>query len=270
MGVMYGYNKLDLIDAFGTDSNTLILGDSHLQKALDPKYFYKARNISQTSEPYVITFLKLKRFFNRHPKVDTVLLGFSYNNLSSYNDYKLSNSRWSHEMFKRYYSLIKYPELSKMVPVDYHGLIKTKFKELCLFPHFKENWEGDYTNFEYSNVKNAERQIRIHFFHNKKQADISKVSLKYLDSIVNFTIKNRIKLFLVSTPLHPSYLKRVPKEFKNAFLKEKSKLAKRGIITLDYSQMQYDDSLFLDSHHLNEYGSSRFSLQLSNDLKNLQ
>ena len=55
---------------------TVIMGDSHTMTSLDPEKFNSADNISQTAEPYFVTYFKLKQIL-KYKRVDTVLLGFS-------------------------------------------------------------------------------------------------------------------------------------------------------------------------------------------------
>ena len=68
--------------------NILIVGDSHTQRGINPKYFYSANNISQATEPYFLSFWKIKKYLN-YNSVDTIILGCSHHNFSRFNDYKL-------------------------------------------------------------------------------------------------------------------------------------------------------------------------------------
>ena len=71
-------------------SSTLIMGDSRTQYSLDPHLFPSANNISQTAEPYFLTYWKLKALIDLH-EIDTVILGFAHQNISAFNDRKLSD-----------------------------------------------------------------------------------------------------------------------------------------------------------------------------------
>ena len=56
--------------------NTLIVGDSGLGASLNPKMLNSTQNICQNSEPYYITYLKLKYIIEKNVKPDTIILGF--------------------------------------------------------------------------------------------------------------------------------------------------------------------------------------------------
>ena len=82
------------------NANTLIIGDSHPQTAINPKLLNNAENLSQSAEPYLITYFKLKKLLDTN-KINTVILGYSYHNLSAFNDKKFIDSKWSKKMFQR-------------------------------------------------------------------------------------------------------------------------------------------------------------------------
>jgi len=44
------------------NTKTLIIGDSHPQKSINPEYLSQAKNISQTGEPLILTYWKLKKY----------------------------------------------------------------------------------------------------------------------------------------------------------------------------------------------------------------
>jgi hypothetical protein len=59
----------------------LILGDSHPEGSLITGLFGSAQNISQTSEPYVVTYWKLRKILDTY-KPDTLIVGFAPHNIS--------------------------------------------------------------------------------------------------------------------------------------------------------------------------------------------
>ena len=56
--------------------DTLIVGDSGLGASLNPKKLYSTQNICQNSEPYYITYFKLKFLLEKNVKPDTIILGW--------------------------------------------------------------------------------------------------------------------------------------------------------------------------------------------------
>ena len=104
----------------------LIAGDSHPQKSLNPALFSDARNISQSAEPYVLTFWKLKNLFKANAP-DTLIIGFSPHNISQFNDLKFSERKWSSELFRRSYPIQEFRRISTQIPIDY-----TTYYRVCL------------------------------------------------------------------------------------------------------------------------------------------
>lgn len=247
--------------------NTLIIGDSHTARSINPKLFASARNISQTAEPYYITFWKLQAVFENN-KIDTLILGFSHHNISGFNDKKLSNRIWSSEMFRRTYAIESMDALNENI-IDYQEFYKIYFKNMCLYPQkTHHNWVGSYQNFNSSSVSNSEKSIKRHFFYRKKNAGISETSINYLDSIVNFCIANNIELVLVGSPVHAEYFGRIPDNFINRYKLEKKRLRSQGIPVLDFTNHYYRDSYFLDPDHLNTKGANAHTKRILELLKN--
>ena len=67
-------------------SDTLILAD-RIRASLNPSMLNSTQNICQNSEPYYITYLKLKFILEKNVKPDTIILGFGNHNISNYNEY---------------------------------------------------------------------------------------------------------------------------------------------------------------------------------------
>lgn len=239
----------------------LIAGDSHTQKALNPKLFLSAVNISQVSEPYYITYWKLKKYLSQH-KVDTVLLGFSYHNLSAFNDGKFSDKVWGSEMLKRIYSL-ETVSLNHDVEINKYELFKVRFRNMCLYPKLNPFYfKGGYSNTTYSNISDSIKASKRHFFISAGEENISKIASEYLDSIVFFCIKKKVQLIAVTTPMNYSYLNKVPFKFIQAYQSEKQELEKRGVVVLDFGHQKYPDNFYFNSDHLNKIGSEKFTEQI--------
>jgi hypothetical protein len=103
---MYAINSIIIKtkDNGWKNCHVLIAGDSHTEKAINPIFFFSAINISQDAEPYYITYWKLLKYLSIHA-TDTIFVGFSYHNLSSFQDKKLSDKVWSEEMLEEFTQL---------------------------------------------------------------------------------------------------------------------------------------------------------------------
>ena len=63
----------------------LFLGDSHITNAVIESIMQNAVKLSQRSEPYYYTYQRLK-FVSNNSKIEKIILGYSYHNISSYYD----------------------------------------------------------------------------------------------------------------------------------------------------------------------------------------
>jgi hypothetical protein len=250
---------------------SVVLGDSHTMTAINPQYFPKTQNIAQTAEPYIVSYLKLKELL-RHNRIDTVMLGFSFQNISSFNDKKLSDPIWSNEMFKRIYGIVSLDELMKFqrVDIDYMNYLRAYINNMLIFPkrnHLTYIGKFSKRRGTLDTVKqHPETAIRRHFFEKEENIGISAQSIAYLDSIITLLNKKDIKLILVSTPIHKSYRKLIPNNFTLSFKSLSEQLIKRDIQVLDYSSYYMPDSCFFDYDHLNILGANEFSKVVSSQL----
>jgi len=242
-------------------TNVLIAGDSHTQCSLNPKLFKSAVNISQSAEPYVITFWKLKYILDNN-KPDVLLLGFGHHNISAFNDIKFKNKIWSSELFRRTYTIQKFRNL-KQIEIDYFGYYKILFKNIFLLPHRKHfNFIGHYSNSTDSNLADLKSAIERHYYNKKNELPVSEISIAYLDSIVQICNKNKINLVLINSPVHKVYYDNIPDIIKDRYNSEKKRLINMEIPVFDYSNMFYEDSLYLNADHINEKGAAKFTLTI--------
>ena len=242
-------------------TNIIIAGDSHPQKSINPKMFNSATSITQTAEPYVSTFWKLK-YLLQDIQIDTLILGFSHHNLSAFNDLKFTNKTWSSEMYNRTYLTENFKLLNSKL-YDINAFYKTYFINMCIYPntkHFK--FMGGYENFDLNKIEDYNKAIKRHYFINEQPAGISETAIAYLDSIANYCNYNKIALILTSSPVHQEYSKRVPEYIVDRYEKEKERLKKQHIQILDFTNAKYKDEYFLNSDHLNAEGSLKFTTQL--------
>lgn len=252
---IYHNEKLDL------HTDTLIAGDSHPQKSINPTYFVNAKNISQTAEPLVLTYWKLKKAFKTSIP-DNLILGFAPHNIAHFNDLKFSDNRWASEMFRRCYPLQEINTLSHKIAVDYMLYYKTIWKQTGFYPKKHHmTYIGSYTNGNESNINDWKATIERHYQHNKNKSVLSDLSINYLDSIVNLIKKKNVKLTLVSSPVHYRYVQKIPNVVMTKYKELMDKYSKTNIV-FDKTNAEYPDSLFLNSDHLNDEGATRFTHEL--------
>lgn len=244
------------------NSSLLIIGDSHPLRSLNPYRFESALNISQFSEPYVITYWKLKKILETN-QVDSILMGFAPHNISAFNDYKFVDSKWSYGMFKKTYPIGNFRKLGQNIELDYNTYYKVLFRETCLYPKNNHiNYIGKYGNTKKSNISNWEAPIKRHFYRDGRDLGISNVAIQYLDSIVVLCKRNEIFLGLVNTPVHNSYIEKIPFTTLNRYNELKSNYIKNNVFVFDKAENNYPDTFFHNPDHTNFYGAERFTNEL--------
>ncbi len=265
------------------DCKILATGDSHLQLAINPQFLEFSKNISQPAEPYYISYWKVKKLLGINKNIDTVLLGFSYHNISACTDKFLINPNHAGEMFERIYPIQELDRL-KSVEIDKATYYKILVRKMCVYPHKSHTgYLGAYLRKSKSDVSNYEVRIKSQFFINmnsgenssskensgEKNIGLSSVYLKYLNRIKDLCKEKQVKLILVTTPLYKEYLSRVPKNIKDEYDRLRTKFTKEGVLILDYSNAFSEDSDFFDCNHLNKNGAEKFTKLIAEKLKSL-
>lgn len=247
-------------------SKVLIMGDSHPQRSLNPKFFSNAVNISQPAEPYIITFWKLKTIL-KSIRPDTIIIGFAPHNISAYNDLKFSQPKWASEMFRRSYLIEEFNLISNEIEVDYYTFYKTYMIQMGMYPKLNHiNFIGSYKNNRESDVTDWEESIKRHYYFDGKQLGVSEVAVSHLDSMISLCKRNEITVVLASHPVHQYYLENIPNSTLQRFTELSNYLSKKAIV-FDKTSDYYPDSLYFNPDHLNEIGSEVFTKELISQLR---
>lgn len=249
------------------DTNVLVIGDSHLQFALNPNLFYSCSNVCQPAEPYVLTYWKLKKLLKDNIP-DTLIIGFGVHNFSAFNDYKYISKEFAQTMFQRSYTIEEFHTLKK-IKINWIEYYKFLFMRMCISP--KENhiyYIGKYENTKKSNLKiqGADGTIKRHYYLNNKRIGISSIALDYLDSILNLCAKKGVKPILVSSPVYKSYFNKIPINHQKKFDEIKRKLTAMGIFVIDKTNVYFPDYSFFQCDHLNEIGAERFTREIIQEI----
>lgn len=250
------------------NTNILIVGDSHTERGIDPGCFNSAFNISQASEPYYISFWKLREMINE-VKFDTIIIGVAPHNFSSFNDRKMLDSFWCNEMFKRVYPLYKLGDY-KQIKINYKKLSDVVFRKMLLIPsqnHYK-SYIGKYTSNIESHINDFNKVISRHYYFQGEIESVSKLEISYLDSILNLCYTNEVQVIAVNTPVTKDYYNRIPLKFIDAYSSIIDSLKKTDIIIFDGIDNNYTNNEFYNSDHLNSIGAQCFTKSLINELRN--
>ena len=251
-------------------SDTLILGDSGLGASLNPSMLNSTQNICQNSEPYYITYLKLKFILENNVKPDTIILGFGNHNISNYNEYKFKDEFWKNRMFNTYYLLANDILNINSLKIDYFNFFLVYCRNMFLIPksnHHKK-FIGEYKELigkkDETNFK--ETINKVYFY---KDYGVSELCISYLDSIVDISKKNNITPILLSSPVPSAYYNSIPLNIKERYHKLKQKFLEDEIHVIDLTKSQYNSDFFYNEDHLNSEGSKIYTEEVKRILSKL-
>ncbi len=247
----------------------LILGDSHTETALNDSIIAHSLNMAQSTEVYLYSFVKLRKFVKKN-KIKKVILSVSTHNIIN------NVEKWYKEdeniSFKlpNYYYLMSVKELFllfKLNPIQflksYYAILYIKGKkvlqlnkntpisslEIGYFRELKGN------NIAKDTLNRIEKTKQLN-------SKISNLQLKYLNKIAQLCTENNIQLIFINTPIFKGDTKENLR-----FLNNYCQNYFSNIKMLNYSSFSLNDTLFYDKDHLNKKGSFIFSDEINTVLK---
>lgn len=265
-----GINSILIKDFLNPDvveATMIIAGDSHLVTSLNPEILDSSINISHTGEPYISTFYKLKEILKLN-KPNLILTGFSFHNISTFNENKLKDPFWATIQIGRIYPVLPL-NAAREYGLNYVEYGKTILKRMGLIPliDHHQRYLGSFQKKEGAlDSSNVEEIIKRHY--GDSESNVSSKSIQYLDSIVNLCLSNEIKLILISTPVHPDYIEKVPKKVNEQFYTIAKELdSYSGVYWMNYLDLSFPEHSYQDHDHLNYNGSEIFSKIVDQDIK---
>lgn len=254
----------------------LVIGDSHLECAINP-YLIDAINICKSSEEPIITYSKLLYLVEKkNIRPQKIIFGLSYHIFSDCGDIKLGNITQyqiarlqSNLLFLDNDTLLKYLDVTKLgiqtqalrhhqnifkTSVQYHDFLYQD--KLTCFRFLGGFYGSPRNNLDEASLTRA---LNNHYGI-ERQAQISHQKIDVLKNILNWSKQNNIEIVFVNAPLHEKYRNSIPVDFKNKVDSVTSHLVKyNGMNYINYSAMTLNDTLYGDFDHINYYGSRIFT-----------
>jgi len=248
-------------------TNSVFMGDSHLEGAIIDSTLPGCQNVALNSESYFYTLQKLKVIIKNNPSVKKVYLGLGYHNLSSYFEPYIFGE-FSAQIGGRYYYLLPANEQWQLWKWNKNKLAAF-LKNLLLsaksvttnnapFPYI-----GGYNNLlVLSNPVDSsiQKRIQMQYYEDNEIKPFSDFNIKYLDSIVDLSREHGLSIVFINTPLATTYKQKVP-EF---YLKKHAELLKKYKLPyIDLSELQLaSGGLIPDGDHVSCKGANELSLYL--------
>lgn len=236
--------------SFKIDSckNILVLGNSIGETSLNPAILSNYANYCQSSENYMLSYLKLKYILRDNQHIDTCLLIYSL-------DADADELLYSDKKVKYFYPLMGKEELSFYAGTRY---LLTNLSIMQYIKSYCGNTQyiyqlGGYMYLERNKLQ-QDIEIRMTTSESKKVKYGNKLQIKYLDKISALCSAHNIELILFQPPVYNSE-KYIDKQKEESL---RNKFA-RGIKFIDYSNFALPDSCFGDITHLNHKGARALS-----------
>ena len=247
IGLGYYLHRPDSLSLPDASRKILILGDSHTECGINDSLFSNSFNFSESSESYLFCYAKLQMLTSGQKTFDTLLLSVNPRSLSAGTHipgvYKFNSTLclldWS--------TLQDY--LDEMPLYMAGRLLRPFWQEPCL--------EGGFLGLPDCKLAKdiASRQGK-----DKNSCITYPLQLTYLQKIVRLCEEKNIRLYFVNVPMYnaghyfnmDNFYQCIDTNF-------------REIPFLDYGDMLFPDSCFMDAGHLNRRGAEIFSRILERD-----
>ena len=270
------YNKINGI-TLDKNINTIICGDSHPQSAVNDTNVKYSLNVSMASQHLIYTYSLIKLLHNRFPSVKNLVIGVSFHSFNEYDSviFDLINRNNQFISFFPILDLQSIQLITSKNPIYFSEKLIEIFKTMLLTILCNDNtfncfeFMGGYYPSRNSNLNKytIEAAIKRHYYNSEGvEQGHSKYQEKYLFLISKFCKDKNIKLIIINTPIHPLYLKNIPKKFKQKYYSTMLKL-KRDATFYDFHSINLNDSCYGDADHLNFYGANFFSTKLDSLLQ---
>ena len=288
----YDISRLDHLFHLDEEVETLIIGDSHLMTALDPDVIKKSINICATNENYIFTYLKLKHFLESNPQINTVVMGFSYHNISKmYGEMYLYHDATEKEIYRRYFILLDESAKSEIKSFRKNFIIsylkydlgfpiqiysdKFVFKWLLRRNPILSDFQfvGGYYNSDVVNVNIRdvkERVKRYYYDDNMVYPGKTMLDIEYLHRILNICEIRGIRIILYNSPVLAVYRNLIPTRNIEDF-----ETVKNEILTkykhaeyINHSDFELEERYFGDGDHVNSKGAKIVSKVIGGIINN--
>lgn len=247
----------------------IYMGDSHIQLAIDDKLIANTVNLSQQSESYKFTYLKIQALLKNNPSINKVYLGFSYHNLASYYD-DFIDGKYSKDICGRFFFIAPYKQKVELLnerSVEFSTFVRCALSYGLKNVFVNESalsFIGLYQN-DFKKVAAIEssmnKRLFFQFYKKNKPSDFSTSNINYFNKIIEFCKLNSVEIILINTPLHPYFKNRIPLKF---IAKYDSIIAEKHLSVLDFSNLVLSDSCFIpDGDHLSAKGAGILSRLLN-------
>jgi hypothetical protein len=242
------------------DGMVYILGNSHPECAINDSLLSgNYANIAQSAEPLFYTVIKARRLLTDHSKIDTMIVEFTNNSLTTVK-WVISDSSLMRN-YKKYFALMNPEEHAFLIEKNPAKFFKTFFS-ITPFEIFsnRKNVDGGYLFLVRNKIEGFDKLANNASIVNH-EAESNTVPNEEYFGFANLLsmIKNYPQTFFIITrmPLHKSYKGLVNEKYYQNCIKQLN--INKNCRYLDFSNYPLNDEDFGDDEHLNYQGARKFT-----------
>jgi hypothetical protein len=272
LSLFFGFYRFH-INKFKLDENIdiIISGDSHTQSSVNDSILNHSVNVSQSSEPYLYSYNIIKFLVKKNPQIKTVILGYSFNNLTESYDGVIYDEEWTKLNYPKYLPMLDAESYRLLISGNAKGILKSapnicsttlnvliKPSVISSYPFLGHFYGSPHSNMNDSTIKKA---IFRHYMKNSGEQEFSDIQGEYLRKIVQFCNSRQIRIILLNTPVNKRYYDKIPAKFISKYYSMANELKQQAVL-FDLHDYHLADSCFGDGDHLNIFGAEILSKKL--------
>lgn len=255
----------------------IVFGDSKPESAFNDDLIENTINLSNSGEAYFYTYLKARKFVSNNSQIEAVFIEFSNNSIEQIAESAIWDDVYLPIRLPTYLPHMNYDEIKLIWEKNRSGFLNNLPKSILRniyrnYKHIlfnekgfiKENRFGGYLFLTRNKTDSILSEMSEKRELENSSVQLANSNLTYLSKLINYCHREKVKVYLIRTPLHSKVTNsHNEKLFQEILSKEYAEIE-----FLDFSKFPLSNSEFGDLSHLNFKGAEKFSHWFNNLLKN--
>jgi hypothetical protein len=227
---------------------TIFMGASQLNRDINEAFYPNSINLASPSERYMFTYLKLNNLLSSN-SIDTIFLQLAPTDLWKDADGKYYALNEMKHFIPQYFPYFSFEEVN-VYKTSFFSVLESSISKV--YKGIPRNF-SDYGGYE-PLYKEFQRNDRYDSKLILGKGDGNSVNFKYLRKIIDICKENNVKLYFIYCPMFEpnAYYDQdyFFSMYKNYF---------NDVELLNFRDLELEDSLRYDEHHLNSKGADYFT-----------
>jgi len=262
------------------DIETLFLGTSHMQNAINPRFLKQnAANVAFAGQPIEIDYALLQKYINQMDNLKTVVFDVSPHIFYSRFDSSDWNGHIYANLYEIYYKvnphsiknhsyLLSNFKFFTSIYIDYVNPWAPKY-EINKFGYISNDFYDRFLTLKNDSLKIDKTFIMMHTFDGK---DMLEKNEKVLESAIRLCKNKAVKVLLVTPPFYHTYNDNVPAAAKKEVSDLVARIQKKfNVPYFDFSTSKnFNLKDFKNDSHLNPNGAKKFTVKVDSLINQLK